>query len=95
MSMTEDQIYEMADVAGSAARDVYETASEGGKSKLDAAAAAIEAAGQAMTDFGAPPEMVDTMRDSANKSFSEAFEDDADTSPVYWIMMALREITPQ
>ena len=53
--MTEEQIDAMEDAAGSAAQDAYTTALDGGASGPEAAAVAIEAAGQTMTEMGAPP----------------------------------------
>tara|TARA_X000000950_G_scaffold245357_1_gene302184 strand:+ start:206 stop:493 length:288 start_codon:yes stop_codon:yes gene_type:complete len=95
MGMTEDEFDNMKNAAVSDAGDAYDKALEDGVPKPEAASTAIEAAGKAMIEMGATSEMVDNMRDAANKGFSEAFEDDADASPVYWIIMAIDEIAPE
>lgn len=102
MGMTKKEFDKMRFAARDAAQDVWdkeraahiESQTFHGDVLKEAASTAIEAAGKAMIEMGATPEMVDTMKDKANKDFSEAFKDDADASPVYWIIMAIDEIAP-
>ena len=103
MGMTKKEFDKMRFAARDAAQDVWdkeraahiESQTFHGDVLKEAASTAIEAAGKAMIEMGATSEMVDNMRDAANKGFSEAFEDDADASPVYWIIMAIDEIAPE
>jgi hypothetical protein len=64
----------MADSAGTAATEAYDTAIESGANPADAMASATEAAGAAMTEMGAPPEMVDTMVTGATEAYTEALD---------------------
>ena len=62
----EPAMEDMADAAGNAAETAYTAALDSGASPVEAASAAMDAAG-VMTDMGAPPEMVNTMVTSASK----------------------------
>ena len=62
----------MADAAGDAALEAYQTALDGGADPSEAAAAAIDAASTVMTDMGAPADMVDTMASAAQDGFDSA-----------------------
>ena len=63
------EMEDMADAAGDAALEAYQTALDGGADPSEAAAAAIDAASSVMTDMGAPADMVDTMATAAQAGF--------------------------
>ena len=71
------EMEDMADAAGDAALEAYQTALDGGADPSEAAAAAIDAASTVMTDMGAPADMVDTMASAAQDGFDSALADGA------------------
>ena len=98
MGMTEDEFDNMKNAAVSDAGDAYDKALEDGVPKPEAASTAIEAAGKVMIDMGATPEMVDTMRDTANKDFIEANDYAGGSStltPANYVIMTLAKMAPK
>ena len=98
MGMTEDEFDNMKNAAVSDAGDAYDKALEDGVPKPEAASTAIEAAGKAMIEMGATSEMVDTMRDTANKDFIEANDYAGGSStltPANYVIMTLAKMAPK
>ena len=60
------EMEDMADAAGDAALEAYQTALDGGADPRSLGAA-IDAASSVMTDMGAPADMVDTMATAAQE----------------------------
>ena len=76
------ELENMAEMAGGAAMEAYESILAGGGSPADAMSAATEAAGTVMTDMGADPGMVDTMVNAASESFTEAMDANPGMDPM-------------
>ena len=68
---------DMADAAGDAALEAYQTALDAGEDPSVAASQAIDAASTVMTEMGAPADMVDTMASAAQDGFDSALADGA------------------
>ena len=66
---------DMADAAGDAALEAYQTALDAGEDPSVAASQAIDAASTVMTEMGAPADMVDTMASAAQDGFDSALAD--------------------
>ena len=105
MGMTKKEFDKMRFAARDAAQDVWdkeraahiESQTFHGDVLKEAASTAIEAAGKVMIDMGATPEMVDTMRDTANKDFIEANDYAGGSStltPANYVIMTLAEMAP-
>ena len=63
----------------------------------EAASTAIEVAGKVMIDMGATPEMVDTMKDKANKDFiadNDYAGGSSTLTPANNVIMTLAEMAP-
>ncbi len=105
MGMTKKEFDKMRDTARDAAKDSYEKARDAkfannepfsGDVKKEAASTAIEAAGKVMIDMVATPEMVDTMKDIANKEFIDGYNYDGGiTTPAQCVFMTLIEMAPK
>ncbi len=68
---------DMADAAGEAATDAYQTALDSGAMPSKAAAAAIDAAATVMTNMGAPTDIVEKMSSAAQNGFDTALANGA------------------
>ena len=77
------EMEDMADAAGDAALEAYQTALDGGADPSEAAGAAIEAASTVMTEMGAPADMVDTMASAAQDGFDSALADGANPGDAF------------